>query len=61
MEQCLATIRFTIVLKQQQKLGVIRFIKNGKAVNLFSGNCWEVQWSRPLVAALIRGNRILLQ
>ena len=54
------TIRFTLVLKQQQKLGVIRFIKNGKAVNLFGGNCWEVQWSGPLAAAWVWGNRILL-
>jgi hypothetical protein len=54
------TIRFTIALRQQQKLGVIRFIKNGKAVNSFGCNCWEVQWNSPLVAALIGGNRILL-
>jgi hypothetical protein len=32
------TIRFTIVLKQQPKLGVIRFIKTIEAVNLFGGN-----------------------
>ncbi|MBD2535078.1 hypothetical protein H6G97_38940 [Nostoc flagelliforme FACHB-838] len=34
----MATIRFTIVLKQQQKLGVIRFIKTVEAVNSFGGN-----------------------
>ena len=60
MERCLATIQFTIVLKQQQKLGVIRFIKNGKAVNSFGGNCWEVQLSGPLAAAWVWGNRIFL-
>ncbi|AUB44957.1 hypothetical protein COO91_11212 (plasmid) [Nostoc flagelliforme CCNUN1] len=32
------TIRFTLVLKQQQKLGVNGFIKSGKAVNSFGGN-----------------------
>ncbi|MBN3872458.1 MAG: hypothetical protein HWQ23_19875 [Nostoc sp. JL33] len=32
------TIRFTIVLKQQQKVGVIRFIKTIEAVNSFGGN-----------------------
>jgi hypothetical protein len=33
-----ATIRFTIALRRQQKLGVIRFIKTIEAVNLFGGN-----------------------
>jgi hypothetical protein len=32
------TIRFTIALRQQQKLGVIRFIKTIEAVNSFAGN-----------------------
>jgi hypothetical protein len=33
-----ATIRFTIALRQQQKLGVIRFIKTVEAINSFAGN-----------------------
>jgi hypothetical protein len=38
MVRCLLSIRFTLVLKQQQKLGVNGFIKSGKAVNSFGGN-----------------------
>ncbi|MBD2730635.1 hypothetical protein H6G96_31040 [Nostoc sp. FACHB-892] len=33
-----ATIRFTIALRQQQKLGVIRFTKTIEVVNSFGGN-----------------------
>ncbi|MEH1823690.1 MAG: hypothetical protein V7L31_32240 [Nostoc sp.] len=46
-------IYYSAVLKQQQKLDVIRFIKNGKAVNSFGGNCWEVQLSGPFAAAWV--------
>jgi hypothetical protein len=38
MARYLVTIQFTLVLKQQQKLGVNGFIKSGKAVNSFDGN-----------------------
>ncbi|MBD2249250.1 hypothetical protein [Nostoc sp. FACHB-888] len=38
MIRCLLSIRFTLVLKQQQKLDVNGFIKSGKAVNSFGGN-----------------------
>jgi hypothetical protein len=38
MERCLATIRFTIALRRQQKLGVIRFIKSSEVFNSFGSN-----------------------